>query len=91
VPSSSDVFLAGAAITLIAVSSGHSCALTSAGGVRCFGTNYNGQCGYGSATSSGVLTPGADVDLGGGTESNHELQRQQRSTGTQRRRCSRAC
>lgn len=47
----------------IAVGSSSTCALTSAGGVRCWGRNTEGQLGYGDATQRTL--PGPNIDFGG--------------------------
>ena len=60
----------GANVTQISAGFYHTCALTEAGGVRCWGRGNNGRLGYGSQSWLG-LTPSTtpavigDVDLGG--------------------------
>ena len=41
-------------VTQVAAGGGHSCALTTAGAVKCWGQNTNGQLGNGSTTSSPI-------------------------------------
>ncbi len=49
-----------AGVSAIDAGRGHVCALTTAGGVRCWGDNVSGEVGDGSNSAS-VLTPSADV------------------------------
>jgi alpha-tubulin suppressor-like RCC1 family protein len=52
--------------SVIAAGSGHTCALTTTGTVRCWGANYFGQLGNGTATNS--TTPIAVSNLAGSVE-----------------------
>jgi alpha-tubulin suppressor-like RCC1 family protein len=55
----------GDLVVQVVTGSDHTCALTSAGGVRCFGRGAYGRLGYGDTYDRS--TPGTlDVDLGGG-------------------------
>jgi len=54
----------GSGVTAIAAGGSHSCALTTGGGVQCWGDNSYGQ--LGDAYSDAVDTPGAVVGFGGG-------------------------
>ena len=49
-----DVAGLGAGVSAIAAGNAHTCALTDAGLVRCWGGNFQGQLGNGSATSSSI-------------------------------------
>ncbi len=51
-------------VTAITAGGGHSCALTSTGGVKCWGSNYHGELGDGTNTRR--LTPAAVSGLAGG-------------------------
>jgi alpha-tubulin suppressor-like RCC1 family protein len=56
--------VAGETVAAITTGLHHACALTSAGTVKCWGSNYRGQLGDGGTTER--LTPGPVAGLGGG-------------------------
>ncbi len=51
----------GASVSAIALGMNHSCALTDAGDLRCWGDGRDGQLGYGDALSSGINNTPADT------------------------------
>ncbi len=53
----------GSTATQISSRGAHTCALLSNGNVKCWGSNFNGQLGYGNTTTRN--TPGPDIALGG--------------------------
>jgi alpha-tubulin suppressor-like RCC1 family protein len=57
-----EINFAGIAVQ-IAAGGDHTCALSSTGGVRCWGAGNLGQLGYGNTDTR--LTPGLDVEVGG--------------------------
>ncbi len=69
-----DVVGAGNGVTAVAVGTVHSCLVTSAGAVKCWGKNDDGQIGDGSNTDRYVPTAVAGLSSGGvalGTGDNH--------------------
>ena len=67
-PSAAGDVPVGATMTHIATGWYHSCGVTDAGNVRCWGFNNSGQLGYGFTSWIGDTEPasaGGDVDLGG--------------------------
>lgn len=67
-PTPVDVVALGSGVTKIASAGGHSCVLTSAGGVKCWGSNSNGELGDGTygnsrSTPQGVTGLASGVDL----------------------------
>jgi alpha-tubulin suppressor-like RCC1 family protein len=54
----------GSGVAAIAPGGGHTCALTTSGGVKCWGWNRSGQLGDGTRTSR--LTPTAVIEMGRG-------------------------
>ena len=58
----SNVNLGTGAISQIAAGEGHTCVLFTTGGVRCWGSNYHGQLGYGHTFDVGDNEVPADVD-----------------------------
>ena len=57
----------GASVSQVSVGSGHSCAVTTGGKVRCWGWNQNGRLGYGNTNNIGdneLPSTAGDVDVG---------------------------
>jgi alpha-tubulin suppressor-like RCC1 family protein len=54
----------GSGVTALATGDYHTCALTAAGGVLCWGANYGGQLGDGTTTDRLIPTPVSGLDSG---------------------------
>lgn len=52
-------------VTAIAAGDGHTCALTTSGGVKCWGYNQHGQLGSGAATTTAPFAQPTPVDVSG--------------------------